>query len=162
MPDAPRFDPVPFDLNAFLPYRVTVLAEQLSRDFSRQYRDRFGISTPEWRVVAHLSQSHDGSVSVREIHRRVHMDKSKISRAAARLEGAGFLTKRPDAMDRRLVCLRLTGKGQAMMAELAQLADAHQARLIAALTEDAEGFLNGVARLTDATRDAPDRPDDGN
>lgn len=137
-----------FILDEFLPYRVNVLAERLSREFATRYRERFGISIPEWRVVAHLSQS--GAVSVREVHERVDMDKSKVSRAAARLEAAGYVEKRVNSVDRRLVKLSLTDKGREMMAELAQVADAYQRELVARLGPDAEGFLRGLGRMSNA------------
>ncbi|MCU0911068.1 MAG: MarR family winged helix-turn-helix transcriptional regulator [Rhodobacteraceae bacterium] len=118
-----------FALDDFLPYRLNVLAGRLSREFAQRYREKFGISIPEWRVVAHLSQS--GAVSVREIHARVDMDKSKVSRAAARLEAAGYVEKRVNPADRRLVELSLTDRGRAMMAELAKVAAAYQHELLA-------------------------------
>lgn len=134
-----------FDLDQFLPYRLTVLANRLSREFSTRYRARFGISIPEWRVVAHLSQA--GAVSVREIHERVDMDKSKVSRAAARLEAAGYVEKRVNAADRRLVELRLTPAGRAMMAELAQVAHDFQRELDARLGDGTGAFATAIGRL---------------
>ena len=53
-----------FDLDAFLPYRLAKLASRVSRGFAQEYSARFGLSIPEWRVMAHLSQS--DTVSVRE------------------------------------------------------------------------------------------------
>jgi DNA-binding MarR family transcriptional regulator len=135
---------VPFNLNDFLPYRLNVLAGRLSREFSTRYRERFGISIPEWRVVAHLAQS--GTVSVREIHDRVDMDKSKVSRAAARLEQAGYVEKNVNPSDRRLVELSLTEKGRAMMDELTAVANAFQAELEARLVDPAE-FSTDIERL---------------
>lgn len=134
-----------FVLDEFLPYRVNVLAGRLSREFATRYRARFGISIPEWRVVAHLSQS--GRVSVRDIHARVDMDKSKVSRAAARLEAAGYLEKRVNPADRRLVELSLSARGQAMMAELAGVAEAYQRELLARLGPQAAAFGDGLGRL---------------
>jgi len=137
--------PDPFLLDEFLPYRVAVLAGRLSREYSRIYQDRFGLSRAEWRVVAHLSQ--EPAVSVRDIHDRVDMDKPKVSRAAKRLEKAGFITKQAHSGDKRLVELALTEKGRAMMAELAPLAQAFQEEMIARLGDDADGFLDGITGL---------------
>lgn len=137
--------PDPFVLDGFLPYRVAVTAGRLSREFSRVYQDRFGLSRAEWRVMAHLSQ--EAEVSVREIHARVDMDKSKVSRAATRLEEAGIVTKRISEHDRRLVVLALTDKGAAMMAELAEAAQAYHAELIARLGPEAAGFVAALERL---------------
>ncbi len=138
----------PFVLDGFLPYRVAVLAGRLSREFSRVYQERFGLSRAEWRVMAHLSQ--EAEVSVREIHARVDMDKSKVSRAATRLEEAGIVTKRISERDRRLIVLALTDKGSAMMAELARAAQDYQAELMARMGPGAEGFLDGIDALMSA------------
>jgi DNA-binding MarR family transcriptional regulator len=138
MPDA-------FVLDGFLPYRLTVAAGRLSREFSRIYQERFGLSRAEWRVMAHLSQ--EAEVSVREIHARVDMDKSKVSRAASRLEDAGIVTKKISHLDRRLVVLALTDKGTAMMAELASAAHDFQIELMARLGPDAPALLAGLEAL---------------
>lgn len=127
-----------FDLDDFLPYQLAVVAEAMSRDFSRLYRDRFGISVPEWRVIAHLSQ--EGRVSVREIVRRVGMEKSKVSRAASRLETAGYVSKRVNTGDRRLVELELTGKGRALVAEIVPIARAFETEMLDRLGPDAPVF----------------------
>jgi DNA-binding MarR family transcriptional regulator len=120
-----------FDLNAFLPYQLAVVAARISRDFARRYSTEFGLTIPEWRVIAHLAQA--GTVSVREIHERVDMDKSKVSRAAARLEAAGLIAKAPHPTDRRLVALSLTGTGQALMARITPIARSYEAEVEARL-----------------------------
>ncbi|RSK38116.1 MarR family transcriptional regulator [Rhodovulum iodosum] len=109
-----------FLLDEFLPYQLCVAANQVSRSFAERFRRDFGISIAEWRVLAHLSRA--VAVSVREIHACVDMDKSKISRAAARLEQAGYVTKRENPGDRRLVELELTATGRALVAELLPVA----------------------------------------
>ena len=134
-----------FDLNGFLPYQLAVLASRVSRDFSTLYKQKFGISVAEWRVVAHLSQA--GSVSVREIHRRVDMDKSKVSRAASRLESRGFVTKSANPEDGRLVSLELTESGRAMIDEMTPIAREFEASVLAELGEDAQAFKELIARM---------------
>ena len=109
-----------FNLDAFLPYRLAKLASRVSRGFAQEYGARFGLSIPEWRVMAHLSQS--TSVSVRELHLKADLEKSKASRAAARLEAAGLVVKKINEADRRLIELSLSAKGEEMMAELRPLA----------------------------------------
>ena len=134
-----------FDLNGFLPYQLAVLASRVSREFSTLYKQKFGISVAEWRVVAHLSQA--GSVSVREIHRRVDMDKSKVSRAASRLESRGFVTKSANPEDGRLVSLALTESGRAMIDEMTPIAREFEASVLAELGEDAQAFKELIARM---------------
>lgn len=134
-----------FDLAAFLPYQLAVASSRISKAFAERYRAEFGLSIPEWRVLAHLSQS--GSVSVREIHARVDMDKSKVSRAAARLEAAGLIEKRENPDDRRLLDMRLTDAGRTLIARIVPIADAYQAELVARMAEDAPAFRASLLRL---------------
>jgi DNA-binding MarR family transcriptional regulator len=137
--------PSEFDLAAFLPYQLAVAAARISRGFAERYRSEFGLTIPEWRVLAHLAQS--GVVSVREIHQRVDMDKSKVSRAAARLEEAGLIEKRENADDRRLLDMRLTDTGMAMMARIRPIAMAYQAEVLSRLGPDAGPFRSALERL---------------
>lgn len=134
-----------FDLDGFTPYLSAVVAKILSESLAREYQDRFGISIPDWRVLVHLSRS-DGT-SVRDIERRVAMEKSKVSRAVARLEGRGLVVKRQSEDDKRLLRLSLTAAGWALMRELLPLADAFQSRIRASLGEDFDAFERGLASL---------------
>lgn len=134
-----------FQLSAFLPYQLAVAASRVSKAFSERYRAEFGLSIPEWRVLAHLAGG--DAVSVREIHARVDMDKSKVSRAAARLEQAGLIEKRDHAGDKRLLDMRLTAKGQELMARIVPIADSYQEELLARLGEDAAPFRAALLRL---------------
>ncbi len=134
-----------FDLDEFLPYRLSVLAQRMSREFESRYRNRFGIRVPEWRIVAHLSQS--GPVSVRELVKRVDLHKSRVSRAAQRLEAAGYVSKTTDSRDRRLVELQLTAKGMAMMEELAPLANRYQQELLERIGNNSDAVDQAIKSL---------------
>ena len=134
-----------FDLSAFLPYQLAVVSSRISKEFSELYRAEFGLTIPEWRVLAHLAQS--DQVSVREIQARVDMDKSKVSRAAARLEAQGLIEKRENLEDRRLLDMRLTVKGRDLIARIVPIADAYQAQLLAKIGTDAAVFRAALLRL---------------
>ena len=134
-----------FDLDGFLPYRLSVAASRISRRFAALYGAEAGLSIPEWRVLAHLDRS--GAVSVRDINARVHLDKSIVSRAASRLEEAGLLRKSGHDTDRRLVTLELTAEGRALMRRLGRFATAFQAELIAELGPEAGALDRALTRL---------------
>ena len=140
-----------FVLEDFLPYQMAVATQRISREFAAIYRDRFGISVAEWRVVAHLSGA--GAVSVREVHERVDMDKSRVSRAAARLEERGYVSKTTDTGDRRLVALALTPKGRALIDEMAPLARAYEDRVMAELGGKPRTFRESLETLMTADRE---------
>ncbi|WP_108260563.1 MarR family winged helix-turn-helix transcriptional regulator [Mangrovicoccus ximenensis] len=144
----------PFDLDRFTPYRLSVAAERASEGLARLYRSRFGISVAEWRVLAHLE--HSGNVSVRDIEARVALEKSKVSRAATRLEAAGYIAKAVDPADRRLVQLSLTEEGRALMAEILPVALGFQAELEARLGAAFDGLEQGLQKLLDGTEDKDD------
>ena len=136
-----------FDLSAFLPYQLAVVSSRISREFSELYRAEFGLTIPEWRVLAHLDRS--GAVSVRDIHARVHLDKSMVSRAASRLEQAGLVRKSGHDTDRRLITLELTDQGRALMRRLGRIASAFQAELMTELGPEADALDRALTRLID-------------
>ena len=136
-----------FDLAGFTAYRVAVAAQRLSETLARQYRQRFGITIPEWRVLVHLA--HGDGASVRDIESAVMMEKSKVSRTAARLEVRGLVAKTVNPGDRRLVHLHLTPAGVALMAELLPLAMRFQQDLEAALGTDFAAFEAVVQKIID-------------
>lgn len=136
-----------FDLAGFLPYQLSVIASRISREFSDVYAQEAGLSVPEWRILAHIRN--ERAVSVREIHQRTDLDKSKVSRATDRLEKAGLLAKTINPQDRRLVELSLTDDGVALMDRLIPLANRFQADLHDSLGEEAPVFIATLKRLMD-------------
>ena len=135
----------PFDLETFLPYRLSVAAARVSRRLAARLEAEAGLSSPEWRVLAHLARA--GSVSVRDIHIRVDLDKSRVSRAASRLEEAGLVAKLGNEDDRRLVALSLTAAGKSLMQRLERIAVAFQTDLLDELGNDAEGLEAALERI---------------
>lgn len=134
-----------FDLSRFTAYRLSVAAQKLSDELARMYRARFDLTVPEWRILAHLTQA-DGA-SVRDIETQVAMEKSKVSRAASRLEERGVIDKLTHSSDRRLVRLQLTPKGREMLAELLPQAMAFQQEIEATLGADLAGFERAIDAL---------------
>lgn len=134
-----------FQLSKFTPYRTAVVAQLLSESLAREYRDRFGISIPDWRVLVHLA-AEDGA-SVRDIEQKVVMEKSKVSRAATRLVERGLLARNKNENDGRLVHLSLTKTGKDLMEELLPLATAFQQRIEAVLGADFENFERSLSFL---------------
>ena len=146
-----------FDLDTYLPYRLTVIAARLSTELSQQYKKQFDITIPEWRVILNLGYS--GVSSVRDIEKRVSLEKSKASRAVTRLEAKGYLTKTVDETDRRLLKLALTEKGADLLAQLIPLAIDYRTRLEAALG-DQMGPLQAALDCLEARDDDARRPTD--
>ena len=105
------------DLDSFLPYRLDILADAVSRGLSRLYKDRYGLAVPEWRVLAHLGQYAPITAKTIAAHSRMH--KTKVSRAVAELERLGYVRRTDSDADRREEPLALTAKGKAAYDDLA-------------------------------------------
>lgn len=138
-------------LETFLPYRLNRLAEDVSHSFSTIYRDRFGITRPEWRLLATLGQY--GTMTATAVGQHSAMHKTKVSRAVAALEQRRWLTRTRDEADRRIEDLRLTVVGLAAYREMVPLARAYEAKLLAALPEaDRAAALRLITQLSAASR----------
>ena len=71
------------DLESFLPYRLNRIADVVSRRFAAVYRERHGLTRPEWRALATIGQF--GTVTASRIVEHSAMHKTKVSRAVAAL-----------------------------------------------------------------------------
>ena len=148
----------PFLLERFLPYRLSVLTNTMSRAFARSYGRRFGLTIPEWRAMAVLGRFEP--LSANEVAARTAMDKVRVSRAIARLKAAGLVGRSTDARDRRRSALRLSGAGRRMHDAIVPLARALEMRLIFDLSGPERALLDrlidklmGRARAMDTADD---------
>jgi len=123
--------PDTIDLDRFLPYRLSVLTNVVSSTIAEAYQRRFGLSIPEWRVLAVLAR-HPG-VSAAEVARLTRMDAVAVSRAVARLLAAGRLRRTIARDDRRRSVLAMTATGAAVYREVAPLALGYERELLATL-----------------------------
>jgi DNA-binding MarR family transcriptional regulator len=122
----------PLILQDFLPYRLSVVTEAVSSLFAMRYQERFGLSIPEWRVVAVLGQH--GTLSTQQVIEHTAMDRVRVSRAVIRLADKGVLDRRAHPQDQRAQLLRLSRQGRAVYAQIVPLALDLQAALSTALT----------------------------
>ncbi|MBX9464271.1 MAG: MarR family transcriptional regulator [Aquamicrobium sp.] len=133
-------------LEEFLPYRLNRLADAVSRDFSRLYRDRFGLTRPEWRLLATLGQY--GTMTATAIGQHSAMHKTKVSRAVTALEERRWLRRAPDATDRRVEHLTLTKAGEDAYRELVPLAREFETRILEQMRPaEKSAIISGLAAL---------------
>lgn len=119
-------------LESFLPYRLNRLADAVSREFSRLYRERYGLTRPEWRLLATLGQY--GTMTATAVGAHSAMHKTKVSRAVAALEKRRWLKRTTDADDRRIEQLTLTAEGLRIYREMVPIAEAFQRQLSKAMS----------------------------
>lgn len=116
-------------LDDYLPYRLSVASNEVSRLIARAYEDRFGLTIPQWRVVCVLAE--DGPSTPQSIVARTATDKVIVSRAAQALTTRRLVRRIPSAEDRRSHHLELTETGQSLHSDVAPLAIAYEQRVIA-------------------------------
>ena len=131
-----------FSLATFLPYRLSVVAAEVSEGLAVQYGARFGLTIAEWRVLATVGAC-DG-ITASDIAAHAHLGKVKVSRAAASLSGRGLLSRRPDEEDGRQAHLSLTPEGRIMHGEVVRLALDYVGRLTENLSGSEQAALHQV------------------
>ncbi len=117
----------PLVLSQFLPYRLSVVSNAVSGRIAETYRTRFGLTVPEWRVIAVVA-GHESATQA-ALAAATQMDRMTISRAATALVARGILA-RTTAGDRRTLQVSLTAAGKALHAEIAPLALAMEEQLL--------------------------------
>jgi DNA-binding MarR family transcriptional regulator len=123
----PTASPSDFRLEEFLPFQLSVAANRVSRLLAQRYCGVFGLTIPEWRVLATIARF--GTMTPTAVGEWTAMDKVKVSRAAAGLVERGLLRQSPDPKDGRGRLLRMTRKGESVHQGVVPLARALEASL---------------------------------
>lgn len=133
------------ELEHFLPYRLSVLSNTVSTAISGAYRQRFGLTIPEWRVMAVLAIR--PGLSAAEVAQRTAMDKVAVSRAVASLLKRRRIARQTARTDRRRSLLKLAPAGQRVYAQVVPFALAYERELIAPLTARERASLDRAIRI---------------
>jgi len=138
-------------LDDYLPYRLSVASNGVSGLIARAYEDRFGLTIPQWRLICVLAE--DLALSQGGIVVRTGMDKVTVSRAAQGLLKRRLISRRDHQRDGRSHILSLTQEGTHLHSEIAPLALAYEAALIAGLAPSEVALLKRLlSRLQGAAQ----------
>jgi DNA-binding MarR family transcriptional regulator len=129
-------------LEEFLPYRLAILSHTVSSLIARVYDKRFGLTIPEWRVIAIVGRF--PGLSAVEVAERTMLDKVAVSRAVTKLIKAGRIDREFADADRRRSILTLSEDGRKVHDEIAPLALAMEDDLLHGLDEAQIESLNTV------------------
>lgn len=143
-----RRHPATMSLNGFLPYRLAIVAEAVSREVSKVYREKFDLTRDEWRVLALLGEI--GAIKTREARQYTTLDKVQVSRAVNGMLAKDLLTRTELPEDRRNHVIELTTQGitlyRQVIPEVLAVESAILGRLdehkIACLSEALDQLLN--------------------
>jgi len=121
-------------LEDFLPYRLSILSNTVSGTIARVYDKRFGLTIPEWRVIAVLGRF--PGLSAVEVAERTLMDKVAVSRAVTKLLRSGRLDREFADADKRRSILNLSEEGWRVHNEIAPLALRFERDLLHGLSDE--------------------------
>jgi DNA-binding MarR family transcriptional regulator len=103
-------------MNEFLPYQMSTASRAVSGLIIRDYYERFGLSVPEWRVLAILGEG--VGLTQSDLCGETRMDKVAINRAVKALVEDGMVCRTPNENDGRSHHLHLTEHGQEIFDQL--------------------------------------------
>jgi DNA-binding MarR family transcriptional regulator len=118
-------------LQEYLPYRLSVTSNAVSRLIARGYESRFGLRIPQWRLLAVLAD--EGPLSPQTLCGRTIMDKVTVMRAAQALLRRRLVRRLPNRHDGRSHRLAVTAAGRRLYEQIVPLALAYQERLLAGI-----------------------------
>lgn len=123
------------DLFTFVPFRLNRLAAEVSIALSSEYRARYGLDIPEWRVLATLGFRNE-ACSAQYISHCTRTHKSTISRAVTSLTKRRLIERVANEDDRREFRLRMTRKGKALYEELIPRLLGRERKILACLSAE--------------------------
>jgi DNA-binding MarR family transcriptional regulator len=132
-------------LDGYLPYRLSVASNAVSRLIARAYEDRFGLTIPQWRLIAVLAE--DGPLTQQAIGTRTVMDKVTVSRATQGLVKRRLVERAPHDADGRSHHLALSKAGERLYSEISPVALEYEARLLQQFDPAAVAELKRVLLL---------------
>ncbi len=108
--------------------RVVRLSELILRIGILAFKDRFGVKPTDLRILVMLGAYQP--ISVNEVSRRTHIDKAWISRSLRGLLRRKLIRRSAHPSDSRAALLSLTSKGEALLRQIAPVAEEYQRQLL--------------------------------
>lgn len=135
-----------------LSYQLLRLSNTLALYSSRRYREQFGVTLPEWRVLSIIAAR--GTTTAREISRILATDKGWVSLSVESLRRRRLVETSSDAQDSRKIPLSLSQRGRTLHRAIVTIARQRQRRLLTTMSKHAAAML--VATL-DRLQEEADR-----
>lgn len=123
----------PAPLSKFIPYRFARISETLSRSTSRRYT-HYGVSPPEWRVLAVLTDY--GVASSKLLQEHTSLSKSRVNRTIGRLVAKGFITRKLESADKRQNKISLTAAGKSIFRKVGKIAQETQNEWLHSMSDE--------------------------
>ncbi|GAA0472913.1 MarR family transcriptional regulator [Parasphingorhabdus litoris] len=122
------------NLDDFIPYQLSTASNAVSDLISNEYKSRFGLKIPEWRVMAVLGSR--GASTQRQLVEATLMDKVTVNRAVKTLVDRHLLDRSPNSADGRSHHLMLSNTGRDLYDQIMPAAEVMEKKIMTVLSAD--------------------------
>ena len=91
---------------------LITMQDGLTEFLDRELRHRCGVSTPDYEVLAHLSESPEGRLRPFELGRLLGWEKSRLSQHLGRMQKRGLVSRDRCVTDQRGAVVTITPRGR--------------------------------------------------
>jgi DNA-binding MarR family transcriptional regulator len=91
---------------------LITMQDGLTEFLDRELRHRRGVSTPDYEVLAHLSESPEGRLRPFELGRLLRWEKSRLSQHLGRMQKRGLVSRDRCVTDQRGAVVTITPRGR--------------------------------------------------
>ncbi len=114
-------------VDSYLPALLAQASHLISGEFHRIVA-RKGLTVSEWRALASLAGAQP--MSIGELARIAVMKQPTLTRVLDRMEARGHVRRIADETDRRITRIAITPAGSSQVADLIELANEHERRVL--------------------------------
>jgi DNA-binding MarR family transcriptional regulator len=119
-------------LERYLPYRLSILSNRVSTLVAESYKDRFGLSITQWRIMAVLGEY--PGISADEISAKTQIEKSLISRAISKLLQRNLIQRQVSKEDKRRTEISLSDTGFNVYSQIVPLSLEYEGKILSCLS----------------------------
>lgn len=139
-------------LDDFIPYQLSTASNAVSDLIAQEYKSRFGLKIPEWRVMAVLGDH--GASTQRYLVESTLMDKVTVNRAVKTLADRKLIDRTPNDADGRSHHLQLSATGVDLYQQIMPAAEAMEKKIMAVFSAEEVEQLSGLLAKVRQSADA--------
>ena len=140
------------NLDDFIPYQLSTASNAVSDLIAREYKSRFGLKIPEWRVMAVLGNR--GNATQRQLVEATLMDKVTVNRAVKTLVDRALLGRSPNSADGRSHHLMLSDTGRDLYDQIMPAAETMEKKIMSVLSDGEQKQLSAfLAKIKQSADD---------
>lgn len=129
-------------LERYLPYRLATLSNRISGIIAQTYKDKFGLSVTEWRIMAVLGEYPGASAD--EVSVKIQIEKSIVSRSLQKLLARHLVLREVDSADRRRQNLTLTKTGKDVYRQIVPVSYDYEDQLLTCFNAEERALFDAL------------------